>query len=264
MSTSNEPETAERFVPAIEDLLALANQPIPLTSTDRAPLVAVGLYYHLVNQATALMLLRSDRFDLACAPLRRSLIEHMLYLIWLADAGDAAVDAMNRGLQHQQHRLRDSISAADVSVGTAEQRATMDAVIDAAVPASDHERLQHITHLLEAYPLSPMLKSLWRTESGWAHPSLHVMQLYVEQRPDATVLHQQPYHEQFADHTPATCFLTLYFATLALDALLGNPWTEQLTSIAERYDMPTALPTRQTPQDSDGTPRIGPGAVRAN
>jgi hypothetical protein len=47
--------------------------------------------------------------------------------------------------------------------------------------------------------------------------------------------------------SPAACFLTLYFATLALDSLLGNPWTEQLTSIAERFDMPTALPTRQTP-----------------
>jgi hypothetical protein len=115
------------------------------------------------------------------------------------------------------------------------------------LPASDQEHLLHLTQLLDAYPLSPVLKSLWRAESGWAHPSLHVMQLYVEQRPDATVLHQQPYHEQFAESTPTVCFLMLYFGTLALDALLGNPWTEELASIAERYDMPTALPTRQTP-----------------
>jgi len=247
MSASNGGETAERFIPAIEELATLADQPMSIAGTDRAPLVAIGLYYHLVNQVAALMLLRSSRFDRACAPLRRSLIEHMLYLIWLADAGDRAVDAMNRGLQHKQRRLRDTITAAGVPLPTAEQRATMDSVIDAAVPASDQEHLQHIAHLLDTYPLSPMLKSLWQTESGWVHPSLHVMQLYVEQRPDATVLHQQPYHEQFADYTPAGCFLTLYFATLALDALLGNPWIEQLTSIAERYDMPTALPTRQAP-----------------
>ncbi len=158
MSASNSNETAERFVAAIEELGALADQPIPILGTDRAPLVAVGLYYHLVNQVAALMLLRSSGFDRACAPLRRSLIEHMLYLIWLADAGDQAVDAMNRGLQHQQ-----------------------------------------------------------------------------------------PYHEQLTDSTPVACFLTLYSATLALDALLGNPWTEQLTSIAERYDMPTGLPTRRPP-----------------
>lgn len=62
------------------------------------------------------------------------------------------------------------------------------------------------------------------------------------------MLHHKPYHEQLADHTPATCFLTLYFASLVMDALLGNPWTEQLNSIAEQYDMPTALPTRHRPE----------------
>jgi hypothetical protein len=203
MSASNGGETAERFIPAIEELVALADQPMSVGRTDRAPLVAVGLYYHLVNQVAALMLLRSSRFDRACAPLRRSLIEHMLYLIWLADAGDRAVDAMNRGLQHNQRQLRDTITAVGVPVPTAEQRATMDAIIRTALPASDQEHLQHITHLLDAYPLSPILKSVWQTESGWTHPSLHVMQLYVEQRPDATVLHQQPYHEQLAAHTPS-------------------------------------------------------------
>jgi hypothetical protein len=220
---------------------------MPISGSDRAALVAVGLYYHLVNQVTALMLLRASRFDRACAPLRRSLIEHMLYLIWLADAGDKTVDAMNRGLQHKQGQLQETIRAAAVPIPTAEQRAAIDSVLDAAVPASDQEHLQHIAHLLDAYPLSPMLKSLWRAESGWTHPSLHVMQLYVEQRPDATVLHQQPYHQQLADHTTASCFLTLYFATLALDALLGNPWAEQLASIAQRFEMPAGLPARQAP-----------------
>jgi hypothetical protein len=247
VSASDDGGTAEGFVPAIEELLALADHPMPIGRTDRAPLVAVGLYYHLVNQVAALMLLRASGFDRACAPLRRSLIEHMLYLVWLADAGDAAVDAMNRGLQHKQGRLRDTITAVGGPVPTEEQCAAMDSVIQTAVPASDQEHLQHITKLLDAYPLSPMLKSLWRAESGWTHPSLHVMQLYVEQRPDATVLHQQPYHEQLADHTPATCFLTLYFATLAMDELLGSPWAEQLTSIAKRYEVPTVLPTRRTP-----------------
>jgi hypothetical protein len=154
---------------------------------------------------------------------------------------------MNRGLQDKQRQLRDTITAAGVPVGTEEQRATMDTSIRAALPASDQEHLQHIAHLLDAYPLSPVLKSIWQVESGWAHPSLHVMQLYVEQRPNATVLHQQPYHEQLADYTPVACFLTLYFATLALDALLGNLWIEKVVSIAERYDMPTALPPRHTP-----------------
>jgi hypothetical protein len=247
MSASGEGENAERFVPAIDELVALADQPMPISGNDRASLAAVGLYYHLVNQVTALMLLRPSGFDRACAPLRRSLIEHMLFLIWLADARDAAVDAMNRGLQHKQRKLRDTITAAGLPVGTADQHATMDSVIDAAVPTSDQGHLQHIAHLLDAYPVSPTLKSLWRAESGWTHPSLHVMQLYVEQRPDATVLHHQPYHEQLADHTPATCFLTLYFASLAMDALLGNPWAEQLISVAEQYDMPTALPTRRRP-----------------
>lgn len=248
MSASDDGGTAEGFVPAIQELLALADRPMPIGRTDRAPLVAVGLYYHLVNQAAALMLLRSSGFDRACAPLRRSLIEHMLFLIWLADAGDAAVDAMNRGLQYKQGQLRDTITAAGLPIAAAEQRAAMDSVIHAAVPASDQEHLQHITQLLDAYPLSPMLKSLWRAESGWTHPSLHVMQLYVEQRPDATVLHQQPYHEELAGHTPTTCFLTLYFSTLAMDALLGNPWAEQLASIAEQYDMPSALPIQHDPQ----------------
>ncbi len=247
MSASNSNETAERFVAAIEELGALADQPIPILGTDRAPLVAVGLYYHLVNQVAALMLLRSSGFDRACAPLRRSLIEHMLYLIWLADAGDQAVDAMNRGLQHQQRRLRDVMTAAGAPVPTAEQRAILDTTIETAVVTTDQEHLLRIAHLLDAYPLSPILKSVWQVESGWTHPSLHVMQLYVEQRPEATVLHQQPYHEQLTDSTPVACFLTLYYATLALDALLGNPWTEQLTSIAERYDMPTGLPTRRPP-----------------
>jgi hypothetical protein len=247
MSASDDSETGERFVSAIEELVALADQPLPITGKDRAPLVAVGLYYHLVNQVAALMLLRSSQFDRACASLRRSLIEHMLYLIWLADAGDVAVDAMNRGLQHQQRQLRDTITAAGIPVPTTEQRTTMDTTILTALPASEQEHLQHIAHLLDAYPLTPILKSIWHVESAWAHPSLHVMQLYVEQRPDTTVLHQQPYHEQLADYTPVACFLTLYFGTLALDALLGNPWTERLISIADRYHMPTALPTRQTP-----------------
>jgi len=216
-------EAAERFVPAIQELAALADRPITISGTDRAPLVAVGLYYHLVNQVAALMLLRSSRFDRACAPLRRSLVEHMLYLIWLADAGDQAVDAMNRGLQHQQRRLRDAITAADAPVPTAEQRAILDATIETTVVATDQEHLQHVAQLLDAYPLSPLLKSVWQAESGWTHPSLHVMQLYVEQRPEATVLYQQPYHEQLADYTPVACFLTLYFATLAMDVLLGNP-----------------------------------------
>jgi hypothetical protein len=219
---------------SIESLLALVEEPVQVPTEPRSCQVAFGLFLNLLWQVTALTALRPRSLDLVCGPLRRSVIEHALYLVWLADDGDTAVDAMNRALQHTQRKLRRSAGAGGF-IPTPEQEATLNGVLSAELPPGpDH--LLHIGHLFGRYPLAPAMRALWETETGFSHPSLHVVRLFVADRPDKIVLHDHPRHAALAAATPMACFLALFFGAIALNDLLpGRPWSERLREVANRH-----------------------------
>ncbi|GAB3136900.1 DUF5677 domain-containing protein [Microbispora hainanensis] len=234
-----------RGIPAIEKLLDLANNeiPIPLGPGNRAPVVAYGLFMNLAHQAYALMLLREQDADHACAALRRSLIEHTASLLWLADDTEKAVNAINRGLQYTQKKLKEAAHKAGMGQDERTQ-ATLAATLAELLPSAETHLLQH-SKLVDAY-LGPTLGAIWHAESGYAHPSIHVVRLYVEQNGDDTKLHKRPRLDA-AQQTVATCLYALYCGALALNSLTQEPlWEPTLRSIAEDLGLSMELPRRNT------------------
>ena len=89
----------------------------------------------------------------------RSVMEYALGTMWLADAGEDAVDVLNRRLQGSKRKLRadlelDSISLADFP---AEAVRTFMDTLAAQLPPHPDERLSAFRHLLQEYGFEKMI-----------------------------------------------------------------------------------------------------------
>jgi hypothetical protein len=243
MTALSSDELVKRGAPAVERLLALVNQEfrIPVDPENRAPIVAYGLFMNLAHQVHALILLRGQNADHVCAPLRRSVIEHAAFLLWLADEREKAVDALNLGLQYRQKKL---MSAADKAgfAQDAETQAIVEATLRAALPSAE-THLLHGSKLVEEY-LGDVLSAVWHSESGFTHPSIHVVRLFSKENDEQVLLYKQP-HFDAAPQTVVSCLATLFLGALALNSLMDTPvWEDDLREIADGFGFSMDLPRR--------------------
>ena len=126
---------------------------------NRAAVVGWGTTFHVVHLVQAIRTLHAAGQCHATVPLLRSVMEYALGTMWLADAGEDAVDVLNRRLQGSKHKLRadlelDSISLADFP---AEAVRTFMDTLAAQLPPHPDERLSAFRHLLQEYGFEKMI-----------------------------------------------------------------------------------------------------------
>jgi hypothetical protein len=113
-----------------------------------------------------------------CAPLLRSVMEYALGTIWLADAGEDAVNVLNRRLQGSHGKLL--VDLGDIDLDTAfppEAAQTFRDVLTAQLPPHPNERLSAFRHLLKEYGFEKMIP-IYNVISGITHLSLEGARIY--------------------------------------------------------------------------------------
>jgi hypothetical protein len=226
--------------------------------TSRAAQVGWGVFFTVEYQIKAVLTLHQDKLCFSAGPNRRTIIEYALFLAWLADDGDAAVNALNRSLQNNQKLLTSQLrehSLLDQFSAHAKQQLAK-TVAEPLVPHPD-ERLLKPLHLIEEYNSS--LKPFYAVESRFSHVSMTSVQFFMKAEGNTISLSQKPVPEEalpcedFCLHTYAQAFAA--FNRL----LMGQPWTAELTRIADEFGADISRPTRRA--KSSGSANSAPSAA---
>jgi hypothetical protein len=220
----------------------------PADTGSRAAVAGWGMMLTVVHQARGVRVLHAAGQCHAALPLLRSLTEYAMGAIWVADAGEDAVDVLNNRLQHSHGRLaRDMAGPGGIDVEAAFPARLVTrfrSVLDAALSSHPDDRLTHFSSLLEEYGLGKMIP-VYDVLSGFSHLSLSGAQAFShDDLAGTTTLFLQP---RKAEPVPCEVYcLGMYFdAMRAYNVLLeGRPWTEELASIAADHGITAPLPGR--------------------
>jgi hypothetical protein len=213
---------------------------------NRAAVVGWGTTFHVVHLVKAIRTLHAAGQCHATVPLLRSVMEYALGTMWLADAGEDAVDVLNRRLQGSKRKLHadlelDSISLADFPAEAV--RTFMDTLAAQLSPHPD-ERLSAFRHLLQEYGFEKMIP-IYDVISGHTHLPLEGAQEFFQSGDAGVRLSREPRHNELMPCEDIS--LGWQFDTmLAWNELLRTrPWTVQLSAIAEDCGLPVRLAARR-------------------
>jgi hypothetical protein len=181
----------------------------------------------------------------AALPLLRSVMEYALGTIWLADAGEDAVDVLNRRLQGSHGKLLVDLGDIDLDASfPPEAVQTFRDVLAAQVPPHPDERLSAFRHLLQEYGFEKMIP-VYDVISGHTHLSLEGAQEFFQNGDAELRLSQQPRHNELMP-CEDVCLGMQFDTMLAYNELLtSRPWTADLAAIAKDHELPANLATRQ-------------------
>jgi Family of unknown function (DUF5677) len=214
---------------------------------NRAAVVGWGTTFHVVHLVKAVRTLHAAGQCHATVSLLRSVMEYTLGTMWLADAGEDAVDVLNRRLQYSKHKLRDDIEQHEsirMSDFPAEAvRTFMDTLAVQLTPHPD-ERLAAFRHLLQEYGFEKLIP-VYDVISGHSHLSLEGAQEFFQNGEGAIGLTQDPRHNELMP-CEDICLGMQFDTMLAYNELLRTrPWTAQLSAIAGDHGLPVRLVARR-------------------
>jgi hypothetical protein len=92
-TASRAEEVIERLTNAFNDLAATGSVRVK-PGKDRVFLAAYGWWAYITRSSQAVLTLRRNGLEHEALPIVRSILQHALVLQWLADTGDAAIDAV--------------------------------------------------------------------------------------------------------------------------------------------------------------------------
>lgn len=189
---------------------------------------------NVVHLAKGALTLHAADQSFVTGPLRRSMAEFTLYMQWLADDDEEAVDVLNRQLQTNQGKLfpRAKLPARRMAK---EVNAIVKATIeDPRVP--NGKKPPNTEGLFMRHGLDREF-AFWTNDSRLAHPTLTAMQYFVLDHGDTIGLRQEPVPAaSIEEGIPSLCLWALYSAAYFLNVWLAEaPWTATLTEVAARH-----------------------------
>jgi len=215
--------------------------------------VAWGVFFTVTHQIAAVLTLHRDGLCFASGPNRRTLLEYILFLAWLADDGEAAVDVLNRSLQNDQKSMASQLrltSQLDQHPEHA-QDILRQTIAEPLVPHPD-ERLLKPSNLIEEY--DGRLKSYYAAESRFSHVSMTSVQHFMQPKPEGYELSQVPAPKEAASCAELCLHLFSQALIIFNEILVGRPWTNDLAAIAAEYGLDTDRPTRRAKDAAPGAP----------
>ena len=206
--------------------------------TNRAAVVGWGTMLNVAHLVRGIRTLHAAGQCHAALPLLRSVMEYALGTIWLVDAGEDAVDVLNRRLQGSHGKLLADLGDTDLDADfPAEAVQAFRDILAALLPPHPDERLSAFRHLLNAYGFEKMIP-VYNVISGITHLSLEGAQAFFEDRDGAIHLSQQPRKGESAP-CEVICLGMQFDTMLAYNELLTpRPWTADLAAIAKDHELP--------------------------
>ena len=192
--------------------------------------LAHGWYMRCHRGAQALVILGDAGFAEEASPLRRSIIEHVVALQWLAMEGDRVLDTVARAHADSSQRVRDAVeSAAWTSVSLADaDDAIASAAADGRDPANDY--LQKFANRARQYSDAHTMVE-YLVECGRSHPSY-----------ESAICYYDIWAGTFLEESIRSIWQVPFAATHVLEALEAvrevfdpRPWAIELRRLFEQF-----------------------------
>jgi hypothetical protein len=117
--------------------------------------------------AEASLHLLSGDFGHELTALRRSMTEHTMVILWVADSGEVAINAL-----HKAHQTRiGKVHVAAAASNWALTAGVFDVTPKEALPGSPEETFLNLANLFRAFG-SEAMEGAWLLDTGIAHPSM--------------------------------------------------------------------------------------------
>ncbi|MEV7041130.1 DUF5677 domain-containing protein [Amycolatopsis sp. NPDC051061] len=239
----------------IESLYAL-HESIPKIqvdeSTRRTAIMAHGWYMSLIRTSKAVLALDKLGFGHEAAPMRRSMLEHALGIVWLSVAGEDAVNSIIKAYQDVTFKkIKESIQ------GTSETellQLVREYVPFDVAPSSEGSYL-HFKHLCERFGVH-RLYIAWLRNTSLSHASFSSAVAYVDSVDGSLILLREPNLSEPPDSLSSSNEIAalLLLATNAFsDLLVNKPWKSQITQIEQELSniVGFKLDTHDTTQSDD-------------
>jgi hypothetical protein len=188
---------------------------------------AHGWYRRCRRLSEALLELSHLGYSHEAAPMRRSLVEHSAFLLWLAEAPDGAVDSL---LWKHQKRIGQMRAAMRGEWPVPEEAFD---VLDITVAESSERTYLAFAHLCQRFQLQEIYV-VWLTETGLTHPSFSSAAAYTgaDDLGEAILVNDAP-QDLVPDRAVVPALLCL--ASKGMNAILAeHPWTDTLEEIERR------------------------------
>jgi hypothetical protein len=241
------------FGAGIDRLYALVSDDLHalVDPKNTAAIVGWGTTFNALHLVRGIRALHTTGCCAAAPPLLRSLLEYTVGTIWLADAGDDAVEILNRGTLHTHRKLNRALTKIDDQKWRerlpAEAIRNFESVVATVLEAHPDEYLLNFTRLLEEYGFAEWV-SVYNVLAAVSHLSNVGAQRFFTQTPEAFVVAQLPITNEVVP-CEEFAFGLLVDTMAAYDKLLaGGPWTAGLAEIATEYDFKITHAKRATPR----------------
>jgi hypothetical protein len=192
--------------------------------------LAHGWFLRCHRGVEALLLLDANGFAEEASPLRRSIIEHVVALRWLAVEGDGILDTVARGHAHGGQRQRDAVATAGwASVDIEEvDRAVASAQADERDPANDNllQFAQRAKKYTDAHTIVVYLSECART-----HPSHESAVCYM----DSPEEELRPNSRDDVWQVPFATAHLLEALGAVREAFDPRPWHDAFPTILRRF-----------------------------
>jgi hypothetical protein len=198
----------------------------------RTVILAHGWYVTILRTSQAILILEARSLGHEAAPLRRSLIEHSLGLVWLSEATEDAVNSvLGRYKNMNLKNLREGVENFKDSLGDdyLKLREALSSVLDFAIEGSSEDQFLRFKHLCDRFRVRRMYMA-WLRYTGLSHPTYASACAYIRGSGDNAELAREP-TQTTADSMQEMVGLLL-LATAAMNRLVqGQPWNAILNEI---------------------------------
>lgn len=199
----------------------------------RAIGIAWGWLMRVLRTAEATRILETDGYAVECAPMRRSLVEHVIRLHWATtvDTRTFVEAALNKRKHSLEYIKRAAKSGTPLSDGALNLVELLQSETD---PENEKISFKDLTSLMKDVPDYQILYQIWLTETQESHATITSSASYVDFTDEpATHLHMEPSpRNRFAAMLPSMVLLaTESYAHLAG---ISVPMSEPLAIIRER------------------------------
>jgi hypothetical protein len=202
------------------------------SSHRRATHIAHGWMMRVIRGCEAVLLLRDRGYAVESWPIRRSVLEHVVALKWLAHEGSRVVDPIVRELGAQATHRREAAGSAGWRA--AALPAFDDAIVDAATARTDLQLDTYLAfkHRCDKYGTEHDWAS-YLIETAHSHPGWETAAPYVDEGPPVRALLSPPEVDR-DDEGWVT--IELWEALFVLNLmLLEPPWDAILASTKARF-----------------------------
>jgi Family of unknown function (DUF5677) len=242
-------DARDGYAPIFDRLLLIYPESPELHVTPRCQKVAHlahGWYMRCYRGAQAIVALGREGYAVEAAGIRRSIIEHVVALKWLAAEGDVILDSVARAHARGAERILAAATAADWKSIDPTQMAEIIASAGASLRGSENDYLSHFAHRAAKYADVHTMPG-YLAECDQTHACYESAMAYVTV-PDGSPL--------FTPRTavPQVPFATgeLLEATIALQPVFVDPpWAGALAQLRADF-----LVVTDAVREQDGLPPV--------